>query len=631
MSLDLLFKEGGNAVGCDSSEVEKTASSARFVFRSPPLFITMTTGVLGYFFGLFLVVADYAFNSLGSIDFLHCLKLAAAHIPLLLFFLFLYPAVKKAGGKFYFRRAGLLYAGTSIVFLLSAGLFSFFSESLNELTIITAAQGYPAILFCLVLLSTSFGEWRRTILFTTLFFLLGTVPYIVPFLFDTLNMPQLLSHILFNLGVLALSLISSAVIVFITDSFIKKTYSFSGVDLVLHTLDHWTEGGRAGASFMEKFLSSFATPKKISYDTLVFKNIAGEIRGIIVVPSAHPGPLGELGSSNMPYIVSHHLEKEFKCPGAVHVYHGASTHDENLASHLECEKFAKGISKYIKGLIARETPVPQRQKIKSPYFRSDAHFPVIGIGIGARALVLFCPTIKGADDIEPEAVLELKENPSIVFVDAHNCISKGVKNIKKDSPAAKALLEDVSKVLFHLDPNTVGSYGPYQKPTLVGFSGAYPSTASGLGKGGVRALALAYADGVRICLVLLDGNNIVQGLREEIRDRLLQEFTEAEILTTDSHITSTVPGGYNPVGLNDKGDIVEVCVKAALQAKKRLEPASVVAGRDRITLMSYSRGETERLSHVINCTFRRIPAAFMAGLSILTAGIAALTYLLSFL
>jgi len=374
---------------------------------------------------------------------------------------------------------------------------------------------------------------------------------------------------------------------------------------------------------MERFLTSFSSAKRITYDVVLFRNIGGDTIGTMIIPSAHPGPMGELGSSNMPDIVMETIEKKLKIPGRVHVYHSFSGHDQNLSSGKEVQKLSEAIYKTVSKLQKSNPSIPKRQKVKSEYFRADSDYPVLGLGLGSKALVIFCPSIKGADDIDPEVVYDFSDNPALLFVDAHNCTAKGIKNIKKGSVEAKTMLEAVRKVLFHLDPTmpTMHSFGPFQKPALAGFSDQFCSSASGIGPGGIRAVSLGYADGINICLILVDGNNMVRGLREEIRQRILEHFADCEVLTTDSHLLSVVPGGFNPVGYKSRGDIVEVCIKASLQSLKRMEPVEVVSGKEHITLRSYNRGDNEKLAQTINQTFRLLPSAFGLGLAFMTAGI----------
>jgi putative membrane protein len=72
-----------------------------------------------------------------------------------------------------------------------------------------------------------------------------------------------------------------------------------------------------------------------------------------------------------------------------------------------------------------------------------------------------------------------------------------------------------------------------------------------MGQGGITAVVVNVAE-QKTAYVVIDGNNMVSGLREEILSALKATgFHECEVFTTDTHAVSAVVlgrRGYHPVG-----------------------------------------------------------------------------------
>ena len=88
----------------------------------------------------------------------------------------------------------------------------------------------------------------------------------------------------------------------------------------------------------------------------------------------------------------------------------------------------------------------------------------------------------------------------------------------------------------------------------VGSATVHPAEFSlkdGMGSGGITAIIISVAL-QKIAYVVIDGNNMVSGLREKILSALESAgFQMSEVFTTDTHAVSAVvvgPRGYHPVG-----------------------------------------------------------------------------------
>ncbi len=74
------------------------------------------------------------------------------------------------------------------------------------------------------------------------------------------------------------------------------------------------------------------------------------------------------------------------------------------------------------------------------------------------------------------------------------------------------------------------------------------SRVQGFGDLGVQVLVVE-ADRQRTAYILIDGNNMAEGMREILLDEVRKVVDHAEVMTTDSHVVNTITG-KNPVGMH---------------------------------------------------------------------------------
>ena len=95
-----------------------------------------------------------------------------------------------------------------------------------------------------------------------------------------------------------------------------------------------------------------------------------------------------------------------------------------------------------------------------------------------------------------------------------------------------------------------------------------------LGIWGLQVL-VTEVDGQRTAYILIDGNNMAQGVREVLLEQVLKIVDNAEVMTTDSHVVNTITG-KNPVGMHVPASEFLPFVMQALQtAIDDLAPSEV--------------------------------------------------------
>ena len=67
------------------------------------------------------------------------------------------------------------------------------------------------------------------------------------------------------------------------------------------------------------------------------------------------------------------------------------------------------------------------------------------------------------------------------------------------------------------------------------------SREQGFGDLGIQVLVVEVA-GQRTAYVLIDGNNMAEGVRDTLLDSILTITDNAEVMTTDSHVVNTITG-----------------------------------------------------------------------------------------
>ncbi len=314
---------------------------------------------------------------------------------------------------------------------------------------------------------------------------------------------------------------------------------------------------------LEACLTRVGRKSRVGLDILALSSGEG-FKVVFVVPNIHPGPFKQVGSSTLPYQLSTSLSRKLGCD--VLVFHGVSTHELDLTSQAENLKVVRKVL---------ETPVPRGSGRASRFFRAergDAKASCQLFGEAALITLTFSP--KPFEDIP----LSFLEKASRV------CSELGVEPMLVDSHnsfgAQPSITDDDLEDLLEAVREAVGmcKSSPRYAPR-IGLGRVCPrgvTAREGIGPDGV-AVAAVEAGGQRVAYVLIDGNNLLSGLREKIIEALRERlgFDDAEVMTTDNHIISGIPTtdkGYNVVGeAVNPGEVVSWVLEAAEKALSSMD------------------------------------------------------------
>jgi putative membrane protein len=534
----------------------------RFLFRAPSLPLCVGYAVLASAIAAVVV----AFPADGPYSFLSVLLLVFLG-PALVAGALTVPLAEALGGRISWRRSFLL-AATSAAVPLPVAI-------LERIVVFAVPSAVPPV-----------GLY--------LLFLLGPVLWFRHMSLFGISSPDharslpasLLQPVLAFLGVLSLvsptgelvlegaifllfGFLACALLLRAADRPLRREFGHSGVALIRPLLDHINARDPAATAELEGFFARFSVPADLRI-TLVAIRSGGRTKATIALPTVHPGPFAALGSSDLPRRLAERLGPS---AGTVFVPHTPCNHDLDLPTGAEFTAVADAAVALLASLPA--TGEVRAGPMVRPYPDSFARAQRLGDAVVVTVTQAPEPT----DDIDFAVVdplvraAELK-GPRIALIDAHNSYVEGEGDLTYATPKAAKLVRDIGAAVDAA--NAAASAAPFR------FGAAsrtdYSVRAHGIGPAGLRAWVVE-AGGRRSAHVLIDGNNLIQGLRAPILEALAPLVDEAEVMTTDNHIVHEVDGGINPIGERYSGPALARDAKSLVeQAIADLSDATAVSG-----------------------------------------------------
>ena len=285
----------------------------------------------------------------------------------------------------------------------------------------------------------------------------------------------------------------------------------------------------------------------------------------IIVPQVHPGPFKNIGSSLLPSLLKQEYEKHYG--GAACVPLGLLGHELDLASQPQNHKV-------ISQVIASANFVAT-ESFASPFVRVNQSGVTASCQVfGNTVFLSFTLAPKTTEDLPQElGQYVAKEAAKLGFdhalvVNTHNCLADNL--LAAEQPIGElqtTALKCLQKVAL-LPAKTFRS----------GSASIFPkefSLKAGMGAGGITAVVIE-VEKQKTVYIVIDGNNMVPGLREKIIGALDSlGFDEAEVFTTDTHaVSALVTGrrGYSPIGeVMDNELLIRYVGEAAKNAMANLE------------------------------------------------------------
>lgn len=350
----------------------------------------------------------------------------------------------------------------------------------------------------------------------------------------------------------------------VVESPMKKNLGIGILDLLSLFIAHMNEGSKS----LESLFDNMGEPISTVVTFISFRTKKG-IKSLFVSPSVHPGPLGDIGGSNMPTILAERFNH------FTMIAHGPSTHDFNPVATRELDK----IEDAIKTGLEKVEYSPKATLFKR-YKEEKANIGVQFFNKGMVILSTFAP--EGSDDIEfgvgltmmTQSKSRCKVQDSII-VDCHNSFTPESGGVLPGNDEVFEIITAIDKIDLENEYYDI-KVGCYENPMNdLGKN-------EGVGESGIKTMVIEVAN-QKTAYILFDSNNMEIGFRAEIIDTVKElGIDEVEVMTTDTHSVNTISRGYNPIGLTKRPEITEYIKESVIKAIDDLEEVEVGTGTEKI-------------------------------------------------
>jgi putative membrane protein len=344
------------------------------------------------------------------------------------------------------------------------------------------------------------------------------------------------------------------------------TYSISSLPLFKAFMANWVTGANAP---LEKFFEEMGEDTDVEVKILKFES--SKPKAAIIVASVHPGPFKNIGSSLLPSMMKHEFQKEYNCEACTPL--GILGHERDLASQMQNQKIVSKTLASAKFAVSADSASPSVR---------------ISEGVASTSCQIFGDTVFLSFTLAPETTEDLPEElgrmvseevakyglKHALVVNSHNSLTDKVAVEEHLDTLRSAASECIRKAVT--------------QPTSqfrVGAASVYPpdfSLKSGMGTGGITAIVVEVQK-QKTAYIVIDGNNMVSGLREKLLAALGSAgFSESEVFTTDTHAVSAIVTsrqahhGYHPIGeAMDQELLTRIILDVAKKAEGNLEASKV--------------------------------------------------------
>jgi len=291
-------------------------------------------------------------------------------------------------------------------------------------------------------------------------------------------------------------------------------------------------------------------------------------KAAIIVPLVHPGPFKNIGSSLLPSLLKKHFEETYGCQTCTPL--GLLGHELDLASQAQNYKVISQIIEAAK--------FETKETLASPLVQVSEGYATVSCQVfGDTAFLSFTLSPKTTEDLPQELGQDVQREAQkyglncTITVNCHNSLTDVVDTVEYLAEFKAAAFKCLQKVA------TIS-----KKPFKIGSSTVYPKNFTlkeGMGTGGITAIVVQVED-QKIVYIVIDGNNMISGLREKILSAIIASgFDASEVFTTDTHAVSALATGrrgYHPVGEVMNQDVLISCIMEVIKdAATNLEPAKV--------------------------------------------------------
>ncbi len=388
----------------------------------------------------------------------------------------------------------------------------------------------------------------------------------------------------------------------------KRSLGVSVLDFGRGFIGHVAEGTRELEDFFEQLGEEAVVPVTV----LSFRREGGEEKARFVLPMIHPGPMGEIGGGNLPERVADSTD------GLGFPPHATAGHDFNLVTEREVDTIID-TARTAHGRIEYDATATRSVRTR------DGEATLLGQAFGDGALLVssFAPGF--ADDVSYAVGLSAAAEArttglgDVLLVDAHNS-NNGLagEDLGHVTPGSERSFSIIQAARTAGDRLAVGEREPLSLG--VAWDPTDWTPREGIGPLGVR-VAVVEVGGQRTGYVLVDGNNMEPGLRDDLLEAIADRVDEAEVMTTDTHIVNTVEADNQVGAAIDHGELRTLVSRLVDAAIEDVEPVEAGMATERASVTVFGNDRTETLASHANAMIAMggaLAAAFILGVTAVT-------------
>ncbi len=382
-------------------------------------------------------------------------------------------------------------------------------------------------------------------------------------------------------------LIAIGALVFIINAPTKRNFGISTIDTVTMFFAQWVSGSKG----LEDIFAGTGELIKTPVGVINFKS-NGKNKATFVVPQIHYGPIGNLGGSEFPGLLSKRLTIETKAP--VFIFKGTANHDFNPVYSSDFELINGAVNLGIK-----QSDKKQNNNVAFLEGR-ERYSHVFGLKVNNTAFLTLSRQPQNCEDIHQalgralhNRVLAMGFEDAII-VDRHNCKVDGYIF----GPASKEYLEY---------EKAIDNIGEYRGKLYLGVaeSQCHFKAEEGIGEGGLKT-AVFKVGNKTACFVLIDANNCAPSFRSEVVNKIktAHKFDFVDLLTTDSHAVNSIGGIHNPLGEKvNRAVFMQEIIKTVEAAVEDLAPTTAGAAVNNIEIEVLGPQRSSELVITVNSIF----------------------------
>ncbi|MDE1810759.1 MAG: DUF2070 family protein, partial [Candidatus Micrarchaeota archaeon] len=304
-------------------------------------------------------------------------------------------------------------------------------------------------------------------------------------------------------------LLISYTILYVLDRPVRKSFGLQGVDALSQMLQNWLFDINTATPFGGKF----GTPMDIATDTMVARNMKGEMKAVFFAPDIHYGPSGTLAGSDFPHMLERHVNTKYRVPGFI--MHTCVNIDHNPVSVTQFNILRDTLDR---GVVECGSKKPSGA---GAFYRTKfKESNVIALGLGPLAITTLTRAPRVTEDVSPETAMLFKglledKFGHVLLIDAHNsryetAPKDELDGVKPNSRFMNEYIAAIKRIKAPLHKSASVRLGAANADIFYDLRGPID-----LARGNLNVAVFGF-NGFKYAIVQFNCNNMLPSIRNEI-------------------------------------------------------------------------------------------------------------------